>query len=342
MIATDKNIVVAGLYAKRVVDTAMEMSISVTQLSQLTGLDESTLLVLPDLLPGASYLALMHAATDLTKDPDFGLHVGERISPASYPVLGYTLMSCRNLSHAISQVTRYESIIHNLGHFGLELSEDTMTLTWTSALPETSASRHVTESVMAGVRVFAERLVAREIPVRQVTFTHSAPEIQQEHTRLLGDNVVFGAPTNSVTCDRAILEWEVPNADASLFPLLQQHAERLLAQRAEDSPSIVEDVRKALSSMLSTGDVKLKQVAERLEMHPRTLQRRLNDVESSFQDILETLRKDMAKRYLADRSMSLAEVAFLLGYHDQSSFNRAFKEWTGESPLSFRDGGGNA
>ena len=342
MITTEKNIVVAGLYAKRVVDTAIEMSISVTQLSELTGIEESTLLVLPDLLPGASYLALMQAAMELSQDGDFGLHVGERISPASYPVLGYTLMSCRNLSHAISQVTRYESIIHNLGHFGLELTNDAMTLTWSSALPESSASRQVTESVMSGVRVFAERLVAREIPVRQVTFTHVAPDNLEEHHRLLGERIVFGAATNSVTCDRAILDWEVPNADASLFPLLKEHAERLLAQRADDSPSIVEDVRKALSSMLSTGDVKLKQVAERLEMHPRTLQRRLNDVDSSFQDILEGVRKDMAKRYLADHSMSLAEVAFLLGYHDQSSFNRAFKEWTGESPSSFRDGGRSA
>ena len=188
---------------------------------------------------------------------------------------------------------------------------------------------------MAGVRVFAERLVARAIPVRALTFTHSSPGKTDEHQRLLGERVVFGAATNSVTCDRAILDWEVPNADASLFPLLQQHAERLLAQRSDDSPSVVEDVRRALSEMLPTGDVKLKQVAERLA-HPRTLQRRLNEVDSSFQDILETVRKDMAKRYLADHSMSLAEVAFL-GYHDQSSFNRAFKEWTGESPSGFRE-----
>ena len=170
-----------------------------------------------------------------------------------------------------------------------------------------------------------------------MTFTHGSPGKTDEHQRLLGERVIFDAATNSVTCDRAILDWEVPNADASLFPLLQQHAERLLAQRSDDSPSVVEDVRRALSEMLPTGDVKLKQVAERLEVHPRTLQRRLNEVDSSFQDILERVRKDMAKRYLADHSMSLAEVAFLLGYHDQSSFNRAFKEWTGESPSGFRE-----
>lgn len=334
----DDRTVVAGLYAKRVVDTAGEMGVSTAQLAEVTGLDAPGLTVLPDLLPGASYLALMKAAAELTADADFGLHVGERISPASYPVLGYTLMSCRTLSHAIAQVTRYESIIHNLGHFGLELREGQMTLTWTSALPDTSVSRHVTESVMVGVRVFAERLVARRIPVRRLTFTHQAPACVDEHRRLLGDDLKFGAPSNSVTCDRGILDWEVPNADASLFPLLRQHAEKLLSERSQNSPSVVEDVRRALSSMLSTGDVKLKQVADRLGVHPRTLQRRLNDVDSSFQDILERLRNDMAHRYLADPTMSLAEVAFLLGYHDQSSFNRAFKEWTGKSPSSVREG----
>ena len=103
---------------------------------------------------------------------------------------------------------------------------------------------------------------------------------------------------------------------------------------------MVEDVRRALSQLLSTGDVKIKHVADTLGIHPRTLQRRLKDAESSFQDILETLRQDMAKHYLKDATVSLGEVAFLLGYHEQSSFNRAFKEWTGTSPSNFRHANG--
>ena len=79
-------------------------------------------------------------------------------------------------------MTRYESIIHNLGHFRIDLepTEDAMTLTWTSALSDSicTASRHVTESVMVGVRVFAERLVARAIPVRALTFTHALQSFQ--------------------------------------------------------------------------------------------------------------------------------------------------------------------
>jgi len=336
MIEGQKKIMVAGLYAKRVIDTAQDMSVDVAQLAAATGIEVSMLEALPDQLPGASYLALMKAAAALSGDPDFGLHVGERISPASYPVLGYTLMSCSNLSHAIAQVTRYEEIIHNLGSFTINVSDDVMELNWSNALPETSASRHVTESVLVGVRVFAERLVERPIPIRSLSFAHPAPDNLDELHRILGQDITFGASTNSVVCDAAILNWPVAQADASLFPVLQQHAERLLALRS-DAPTVVDDVRRALSSLLSTGDVKLKQVAEKLSIHPRTLQRRLSDAETSFQEVLEELRRDMAEHYLNDANVSLGEVAFLLGYHDQSSFNRAFKEWTGTSPSGYRE-----
>ncbi len=336
MIEEPKKIVVAGLYAKRVIDMAQEMSVDIAQLASATGIEASTLETLPDQLPGASYLALMKAAADLSGDPDFGLHVGERISPASYPVLGYTLMSCSNLSHAIAQVTRYEEIIHNLGSFQIDITSDVMKLSWTNALPKTSVSRHITESVLVGVRVFAERLVERPIPIHSLSFTHPAPDHLDELHRILGHDITFGAATNTVVCDAAILSWPVAQADASLFPVLQQHAERLLALRS-DAPTVVDDVRRALSALLASGDVKLKQVAEKLSIHPRTLQRRLNDAETSFQEVLEELRRDMAEHYLSDVQVSLGEVAFLLGYHDQSSFNRAFKEWTGTSPSIYRE-----
>ncbi len=336
MIEGTKKIVVAGLYARRVIDIANEMSVTTAQLAEATDLDLTLLENLPDQFPGASYVKLINAAAKLTDDVDFGLHVGERISPASYPVLGYTLMSCNTLSHALSQVTRYEEIIHNLGHFKLDIEESTMKLSWANALKDPASNRHVTESVLAGLRVFAERLVERSIPIQSVSLIHAAPENTAELHRIFGSNITFNASINTVICSAEILSWPVAQADASLFPVLQQHAERLLTLRSE-APSVVDDVRRALSSLLSSGDVKLKHVAENLDIHPRTLQRRLHDANTSFAHVLEDLRKEMAKHYLHDPCVSLGEVAFLLGYHDQSSFNRAFKEWTGQSPSSYRD-----
>ncbi|MBT6178519.1 MAG: AraC family transcriptional regulator [Deltaproteobacteria bacterium] len=335
MIEGVKKIVVAGLYARRVIDTAGEMSVTVAQLADAINLDSALLENLPDQFPGDSYVKLINAAAKLSGDADFGLHVGERISPASYPVLGYTLMSCNTLSHALAQVTRYEEIIHNLGHFKLDIDSDTMELSWANALEDADSNRHVTESVLAGLRIFAERLVERSIPIHSVSLIHAAPENTDELKRIFGDNITFNASINTVICSNEILGWPVAQADASLFPVLQQHAERLLTLRSE-APSVVDDVRRALSSLLSSGDVKLKHVAENLEIHPRTLQRRLSEADTSFAHVLEELRQDMAEHYLGDSSVSLGEVAFLLGYHDQSSFNRAFKEWKGQNPSNYR------
>lgn len=336
MVEGSKNIFVAAVYARRLMDTAKEMSVTVAQLAQATGLQHELLTQLPDPFPGESYGKLMNAAATLTGDTNFGLHVGERISPASYPVLGYTLMSCSTLRHALAQVTRYEEIIHNLGHFTLQVDQESMTLHWANALLDAAANRHVTESVLTGLRIFAERLVERPIPIQSISLTHPRPNNIDELTRVFGSNITFNASVNTVECNAEVLEWPVAQADASLFPVLKQHAERLLALRSE-APSIVDDVRRALSSLLSSGDVKLKHVAEKLKMHPRTLQRRLNDAHTSFAQVLEELRQGMAEHYLADISVSLGEVAFLLGYHDQSSFNRAFKEWKGVSPSGYRD-----
>ena len=169
-------VVVAGLYAQRVVDTAREMGVKLSQLATATGFAEATLAKLPEEMPGSSYQALMQAAANLSGESHFGLRVGERISPASYPVLGYTLMSCRDLGHALQQVIRYEHIIHNLGSFSMVVLDGKLRLRWTHQLEQRDPVRHVTESVMVGVQVFAERLVGKSIELERITFAHPAPE----------------------------------------------------------------------------------------------------------------------------------------------------------------------
>jgi len=244
-------------------------------------------------------------------------------------------MSCRDLNHALQLVTRFLNIIHNLGSFEISVEDEELRVRWNQRLPAGDSSRHVTESVMVGVRVFAERLAERSLPIRSFSFVHSCREDLSELKRHFGPNLIFDASHNEVACDAQVLDWPVVGADESLFPVLKEHAERLLVLRSVQG-GIVDEVRKALNTVLASGNVKLQQIAKRLAMHPRTLQRRLNDAETSFQEVLDGLRQDLAKHYLYESEVSLGEIAFLLGYHDQSSFNRAFKDWFQVSPSAFR------
>jgi hypothetical protein len=100
---------------------------------------------------------------------------------------------------------------------------------WDSHFPD--ASRHLAESVFAGIRVFGNWLAGMPLPAAPVCFMQCAPQDNTEHLRIFGSEVRFSAPINCARFDAALLSWLVPNADVGLYPVLQQHAEQLLKEK---------------------------------------------------------------------------------------------------------------
>ncbi|MDE2428130.1 MAG: AraC family transcriptional regulator [Burkholderiales bacterium] len=305
--------------------------------AQLPGQTALTLTALPESLPAASYVRLLDAGAQLCDDPHFGLHVGERVKLGTYSVYGLILLSCRDFGQAFQQTLRYEGLAHDLGRSALQVEQQTAEYQWHSAFPE--ASRHLAESVFAGIRVFGDWLAGFTLPSAPVFFTHAAPDDISEHRRLFGEAVHFGATHNCARFDAALLNWPVPNAEVGMYPLLQQHAEKLLQEklRAVSDGGIVAIVRSAIVKNLAQDQVRLISIAQELQLSQRTLQRKLSEAGFSFQQILDKTRHELACDYLRQPDLSLADIAFLLGYREQSAFNHAFKEWTGKSPGAYRD-----
>ena len=99
---------------------------------------------------------------------------------------------------------------------------------------------------------------------------------------------------------------------------------------------MVDQVRSIIASEFRGGDPSLEHVAEQLAMTPRTLQRKLHEIGTSHNELLDQMRRQLAMRYLREREMAICEVAYLLGFSESSSFHRAFKRWTGVTPKEFR------
>jgi AraC-like DNA-binding protein len=200
------------------------------------------------------------------------------------------------------------------------------------------ASRHLAESVFAGIRVFGNWLAGRPLPPAGIAFMHAAPDDCREHERIFGGPVAFGAPAHAARFDATLLTWPVPNADIGLYPVLQQHAEQLLheKQRAAHDPGIVAEVRAAIMRNLAQNRVRLPLIADELHITQRTLQRKLQEAGVTFQQVLDQTRQALALDYLRQGTLSIAAVAFMLGYQEQSSFNHAFKKWTGVNPGAYR------
>ena len=289
------------------------------------------------------YVLLLGKAAELCADPLFGLHVGEKVKLGTYNVYGLILLSCHNIGQVLQQTMRYEGLAHDLGRSHLHLHEGTAQYEWQSHFPH--ATRHLVESVFAGIRVFGHWLSGMPLPGKRLCFCHPRPELDasqwQEYQRILGQEPEFGAKHNLAEFDAQLLAWPVPNADVSLYPVLQQHAEQLLrnkaAQPAGLEAQVSQAIRQHLASDLGQNSVRLPHIAESLQLSPRTLQRKLGELGRNFQQILDQTRYRLACDYLRQSALSLAEIAFLLGFQEQSSFNHAFKEWSGQNPGAWRD-----
>ena len=170
---------------------------------------------------------------------------------------------------------------------------------------------------------------------REVQFAHEAPARTSEHLRVFVAPVLFGCASNALVMDREFVERQVPAADPRLYRILKQQAERVLREMPRES-DLLAAVRRAIAESMREGDLKLARVIKKISMSPRTLERRLKEDGVVFKKLVDDTRRRFALNYLTDRKRTLTEIAFLLGYSEVSAFNRAFKRWTGSTPLDHR------
>lgn len=328
---------VAGSYLQPLLEAAAAAGVSPQTLERAAGLAPGALEPLPESLKASDYVLLLELAAELAGDAHFGLHVGERVKLGTYSVYGLILLSCRDFGHAFEQTIRYEQLAHDLGRSTLELDGGRAHYAWHSHYPP--GARHLADSVFAGIRVFGNWLAGAPLPPARLALMHDGgdPALHAEYVRVFGALPHFGAPANVASFDAQLLSWPVPNADVSMYPVLRQHAEQLLKQRAEADAGIAAQVRAAILRGLSQGQVRLAPVAEELKLSPRTLQRKLSEAGVNFQQVLDQTRYALARDYLRQPGLSLVDIAFLLGYQEQSAFNHAFRDWAGINPGAWRE-----
>jgi len=335
---------VAGAYLQPLLEAAAAHGIAAATLAQAAGVAPHSLEATAPGLAARDYVRLLDAGASLAGDAHFGLHVGQRVRMGTYSAYGLILLSCKNVGQALEQTARYERLAHDLGRSTLQRDGAVAHYRWASNYP--GASRHLVDSVFAGIRVCGDWLAGMPLPPARLAFTHDGggdllrhAAHRDEYVRVLGSLPAFNAAANTATFDAQLLDWPVPNADVSLYPVLCQHAEQLLAQRqaaADTGAGIDAQVHAAIVAGLRQGSARLATVAAALAVTPRTLQRKLADAGTSFQAVLDQARYGLARDYLREPDLSLVDIAFLLGYQEQSAFNHAFRVWAGTNPGAWR------
>ncbi|WP_020407278.1 helix-turn-helix domain-containing protein [Hahella ganghwensis] len=331
---------VIGPYIVPLLEAAARHGLSVEQMSLKLGKPSDWLDPLPYQISVTDYLNLMAVGAEVSSS--FGLDIGAMVRPNTFPVLGYAAMSCSTIGQVLDQVIRFEMINHDLGRSVIGEDGHLIYYCWQANPLFMPDGRHpvlaqLVGSVFSGLYNFSRYLTNSPVPLIRMEFTFPAPEDVSPYQGLLDCEILFDQPHNILWVDRQVLEWPVSNADHVAFTALSHHAELLLEQQnSSQAQSVLERLHRALLDMLRSQQVGIEPVARRLNMSARTLQRKLKEEGTSYQIELDRIRKELAESYLEHSRLSISEIAFLLGYQEQSSFTHAFRDWLGLTPGAYR------
>ena len=277
---------------------------------------------------------LWHRAVESTGNEAIGLNMARVISPASFSVVAYALMSSASLKDALIRLVRYQRIIAEGADLSFRPMPEGYALSLAIHGDHLPPARQSAEASLAYVLAFCRWLSGTALMPLEVRFASSAPRALGPYQDVFGAPLKFNEGHYALVFLRADLEAPLATANESLAQLHDRFAGEYLARFSESRVS--HTVRQVLCRMLPQGEPRREMVAQALHVSQRTLQRRLQEEGTSFQWLLDETRKDLALQYLAQSERSLLEVAYLLGFADPSNFFRAFKRWYRCTPGEYR------
>jgi AraC-like DNA-binding protein len=286
--------------------------------------------------PFDEWIAMVERAIDATGDPDLALKVGDNLKPQHLGVLGFIVMSCDTVEEAEMQVQRYGRLAGERDLYKLAHKSDKVELHLTWRYGRTAPP--IMEQLTLAARMRASRWITQRSDLRwDACFQMKRPADTRAFARVFGGKVHFGQSCTKLVAPLADIQMPLPMANRETREYVARQAEALLKELG-DQPELVRQLSTVLGNGLSMGHISLKHAAVSLQCSTRTLRRRLADEGCSFQQVLDQVRRSTAERYLREPDASLADVAFMLGYSEQSTFQQAFKRWSGITPGKFRAG----
>lgn len=265
----------------------------------------------------------------------FGLHMGLLISEKNAGPMSRLLTSSPTVGEVFDNIERYTIIVES-GLIAKHIIEDDLSiLTATLTTQQNVKKRHANEALCAQIIQFLKKGVGNHITPKTVYFNHDKPLDITELENYFCAPIIFNHPTNKIVFEKSILHEEMATTNDTLYTVLKAHFEELLLEQPKPD-NFVTNIRKVIKDNLSICEINEDYVASQLAISPRTLRRRLQEHNLTFNEIKKQGRQELAHQYLLKSQLCLSEIALLLGYSETSAFCRAFRDWTGTPPLVYR------
>lgn len=278
---------------------------------------------------------LWELAVARSGDEALALATQDTMQPAGFDVVAYAMMTCPNLRAGLNFLVRYQRIVSDAVSIGLD---DDVQGSWVSvslAGGTQPVPRQRIEFVLATLVTFFRWTTGRHLQPLAVEFTHPEPADTKPYAAAFECPVRFSAGADRFLLSQADMQLPLQAANPVLAQLHDRYAGERLAS-LQDEARVTARTRELIIRHLPNGDPLRKDIAAAMYMSERTLQRRLSEERTSFHEIVDDTRRELAERYLGQDRLAVTQAACLLGFADRSTFSRACKRWFDLTPSEYR------
>jgi AraC-like DNA-binding protein len=279
------------------------------------------------------YQKLDVQAAKLSGDDCYGLKGAEYFRPAHLGALGFAWLASSSLRTAFERLSRYARIINEKMVVTLEEDDRFFSVTVDASLPLLQ-QRIREDGQLAALVKFCRIIAGKNFVPENVWFRHAQPRNTAPYYTLFRCPVEFNRKTTTLFIPVDVIDKRLTGSNDQLAKLNEHIVVKYLAHC--EKKDIINRVKAAIIDGLGSGGVGEASVADQLHMTPRTMHRKLQKEGASFKTLLTETRRDLAQQYIHDRTKTLTEISFLLGFSEVSSFSRAYKGWTGQPPSEAR------
>jgi AraC-like DNA-binding protein len=291
-------------------------------------------------ISGSRYLwrrmqQLWVAAARATNDPCFGLVVGANIRPTTFHALGFSWLASRTLLESLQRFCRYTHLLSNAPYTIELLQRDDTWIIQGDPAPDADAeaSRLSMDALFVAIIRLCKQTRDKNFHPVAVYLRRPAEARIDDYVKAFEAPVYFDAELNGIAFDRELMEQPLPGENLELAIANDRIAEEYIAALEPDNVST--EVRKLLIELLPSGEASQGSIAKQMNRSLSTLQRQLAGEKTNYKEIREHTRKELAAQYVREGRYTLSQIAYLLGFSDQSNFSRAFRRWTGVSPGNY-------
>jgi AraC-like DNA-binding protein len=285
--------------------------------------------------PVSKLYQLLALAESNSNNADVALYAGRVAYLDGLNLQLYMSTICTTFREYLNMMPSVLKLSGDTGEIEIHADGEQLRMEWVPLLPETSQQRYLTDLFLTTATMIVSSLCIKPIPILKAHFSYSEPSDCTVLHATFGLNLVFDQPVSCIYYQRESLNYPITHLDYKLTKELTEPLSHLFDELSPPDEFLAA-LHQSIVKLLPLGDMTIDGVAQELNVSRRSLQRRLTDRETTFIQVLQDIRANLALRYLDDKKLSITQIAFLLGYSDQGSFSTAFKSWHGQSPSQFR------